>query len=86
MDTIARRRVRIVDRPALPSRSKYPIPELLRTLNTKKAVRVPLNGARSKTVIMSLHKAAWRNGCRLRYRQERTFLIAWVERRVEKTA
>lgn len=86
MNTDRWRRVQIVDRPPLPSRSKYPVDALLGTVNTKKAVRVRFDGIPAKTVIMSLHQVAHRTGHRLRYRQERTALIAWLERKTEKGA
>ena len=83
-------RPRIVRRPDFRSTGGraqvYPIDALVKTLGTNKAVRVPFGAKRPGSVISALSKAATRRRLKLRYRQDRHGITAWVERRQEKSA
>jgi len=63
-------------------RSGYPIELVLSTLNTEKAVRVPLKGRPVSRVINGLaYHVRRRGGMRLRYQSgpDKTAILVWVE-------
>ncbi len=79
----------LVDRPRRPfggPTPKHPIDDLLRTLNTRKAIRIALRGRKATTVISALHRLAGRRGLRFHHRRNGSTILAWVERRQEALA
>jgi hypothetical protein len=78
----------LMDRPP-GGRSGYPIELVLSTLNTEKAVRVPLGGRPIPRVINGLaYHVRRRGGMRLRYRTtpDGKAILAWVEAKRRKVS
>ena len=59
----------------------YPIADLLKTVNTKWAVKVPFGARRPNTVVSSLKRLAERRGYRLRHQRRVGHVLAWLEKR-----
>jgi hypothetical protein len=69
-----------------PTRSRYPVEAVIRTLDTNTACRIELKDREAMTIVASLYRLLRRRGYQLRYRREGSALIAWAERLMEPTA
>jgi hypothetical protein len=69
-----------------PTRSRYPVEAVIRTLDTNTACRIELKDREAMTIVASLYRLLRRRGYQLRYRREGSALIAWAERLPDSAA